>query len=319
MLRRHFTSYLSSNNDSGLVPGFVDLGLSVMWASCDVGASSPELEGAKYAWGEESWDTIPLESDPVYMNSDMEWKEVLRPRTPSPAQVQELLDNTTATEEVLNGVEGVRYTAANDNSIFISNTERWTNAEKWKVDNWHTAIAVHWSPSEGIIDNDGGASSTYKSDLLLFRGICSCLPQGGATLLEYDKSVVANSSQLYAISKTWRKATQFIIDGASNVEMQISNSHLFDASNSNVFVNTYSPSLHNTGNAVAFTSAELITLVDKMLDNYLYIRFVASSNFTLTPKLWDISEGVDKTQILYPNQTFVAKKGGNPTYRIPYS
>lgn len=52
--------------------GFVDLGLSVMWASCDVGASSPEGEGAKYAWGEESWDTIPLEFDPVYMNSNLE-------------------------------------------------------------------------------------------------------------------------------------------------------------------------------------------------------------------------------------------------------
>jgi hypothetical protein len=51
--------------------GFVDLGLSVMWASCDVGATSPEGEGTKYAWGEESWKTIPLEFDPVYMNSNM--------------------------------------------------------------------------------------------------------------------------------------------------------------------------------------------------------------------------------------------------------
>jgi hypothetical protein len=32
--------------------GFVDLGLSVMWASCDVGATNPEGEGIKYPWGE---------------------------------------------------------------------------------------------------------------------------------------------------------------------------------------------------------------------------------------------------------------------------
>lgn len=32
--------------------GYVDLGLSVMWASCDVGTTSPEGEGAKYTWGE---------------------------------------------------------------------------------------------------------------------------------------------------------------------------------------------------------------------------------------------------------------------------
>lgn len=30
----------------------VDLGLSVKWASCNVGAESPEQYGNKYAWGE---------------------------------------------------------------------------------------------------------------------------------------------------------------------------------------------------------------------------------------------------------------------------
>ena len=34
----------------------VDLGLSVMWAECDLGASSPEIRGNYYAWG----DTEPL-------------------------------------------------------------------------------------------------------------------------------------------------------------------------------------------------------------------------------------------------------------------
>ena len=144
-------------------------------------------------------------------------------------------------------------------------------------------------------------------------------PKGGATLLEYDKSVKANASQMFAITKTWRKATQFIFDGVSDVEMQVSNSHLFDTSVSNVFVETFSSSLHNEGNAVSFTSAELITLVDKILDNYLYIRFVSKGDFTLTPKLWNVSECVDKTQILYPNQTIIARKGGNPIYRLPYS
>ena len=30
----------------------VDLGLSVMWASSDVGSTAPEGEGTKYPWGE---------------------------------------------------------------------------------------------------------------------------------------------------------------------------------------------------------------------------------------------------------------------------
>ncbi len=43
--------------------GYVDLGLSVKWATCNVGATSPEAYGNYYAWGETktksdySWDT----------------------------------------------------------------------------------------------------------------------------------------------------------------------------------------------------------------------------------------------------------------------
>ena len=32
--------------------GYVDLGLSVKWATCNIGADSPEKTGGKYAWGE---------------------------------------------------------------------------------------------------------------------------------------------------------------------------------------------------------------------------------------------------------------------------
>ena len=31
---------------------YVDLGLSVLWATCNLGASSPEGYGDYYAWGE---------------------------------------------------------------------------------------------------------------------------------------------------------------------------------------------------------------------------------------------------------------------------
>ena len=33
-------------------PEYVDLGLSVKWATCNLGASSPEQLGKYYAWGE---------------------------------------------------------------------------------------------------------------------------------------------------------------------------------------------------------------------------------------------------------------------------
>ena len=60
-----------------LVPGFVDLGLSVLWAECDLGANSITDIGDSYTWGENSWSALPLDYDPVYINSNTELKEVV--------------------------------------------------------------------------------------------------------------------------------------------------------------------------------------------------------------------------------------------------
>ena len=40
--------------DKGIINGheYVDLGLSVKWATCNVGASKPEEYGDYFAWGE---------------------------------------------------------------------------------------------------------------------------------------------------------------------------------------------------------------------------------------------------------------------------
>lgn len=53
--------------------GFVDLGLSVMWASCNLGASSPYEVGTKHSWvggeGTGTSETTSLSQDPVYLSS----------------------------------------------------------------------------------------------------------------------------------------------------------------------------------------------------------------------------------------------------------
>ena len=43
-------------NSTGYINGYayVDLGLSVKWATCNIGASSPESTGNRFAWGETS-------------------------------------------------------------------------------------------------------------------------------------------------------------------------------------------------------------------------------------------------------------------------
>lgn len=57
---------LRAVND-GPEPGYVDLGLSVKWATCNLGASKPEGYGEYYAWGE---------TEPYYSSQDpLTWKE----------------------------------------------------------------------------------------------------------------------------------------------------------------------------------------------------------------------------------------------------
>ena len=138
---------------SGAVDGhdYVDLGLpsGTLWATCNVGANSPEEYGDYFAWGETtpktnySWSTykygtfynqltkycnkrrngkngfkdnkttLDAEDDAATANWGSGW------RMPTQTERQELLDNTTATWITQNGVSGRKFTASNGNSIFL--------------------------------------------------------------------------------------------------------------------------------------------------------------------------------------------------------
>ena len=125
----------------------VDLGLSVKWASCNVGTTRPERCGGYYAWGE-------IEEKEDYSLSTYKWcngscntmtkyctdsrygtvdnKTVLDPeddvahvkwggdwRMPTKAEQDELLNNCTWRWTILNGVNGCNVTGPNGNSIFL--------------------------------------------------------------------------------------------------------------------------------------------------------------------------------------------------------
>lgn len=115
----------------------VDLGLSVYWCSCNVGAESPEEYGDYYAWGETKPKNSYTEENYSYYNNDTkvytdigenisgteydaatvnlgsDW------RMPTKAELQELLDKCTWEWTQINSVNGYKVTAENGNSIFI--------------------------------------------------------------------------------------------------------------------------------------------------------------------------------------------------------
>ena len=108
---------------------WVDLGLSVKWATCNVGATKPEKYGNYYAWGETETkslylsgnysysakpDVLPLDRDAAAVNWGGTW------RMPTDAEWTELRTSCTWTWTTRKGVKG--YTVKsniNGNSIFL--------------------------------------------------------------------------------------------------------------------------------------------------------------------------------------------------------
>ena len=125
----------------------VDLGLSVKWATCNVGAESPEEYGGYYAWGETEeksdynwsnykWCDGSYNSITKYCTNScygrVDNKTVLDPeddvahdkwgdgwRMPTLDEIEELCNMCTWERTILNGVEGYKVTGPNGNSVFL--------------------------------------------------------------------------------------------------------------------------------------------------------------------------------------------------------
>ena len=120
---------------TGLINGYkyVDLGLpsGIKWATCNVGADSPEEYGDYYAWGEtETKSEYTEDNCSTYgeQMSDISGNaryDVARKkwggtwRIPTKAEQQELLDNCEWEWTTQNGVNGYKVTGPNGNHIFL--------------------------------------------------------------------------------------------------------------------------------------------------------------------------------------------------------
>ena len=112
---------------------YVDLGLpsGTKWATCNVGANSPEGYGNYYAWGETTTkseysgdnsltycrDMDDISGNVNYDAATANWGSSWR--MPTKAEMMELENNCTWTWTTQNGVNGMRVTGPNGNSIFL--------------------------------------------------------------------------------------------------------------------------------------------------------------------------------------------------------
>jgi len=127
----------NETSDSADAVEMVDLGLSVKWAKCNLGASKPEEVGNYYAWGETetkvSYTTANYKfydrstKSFTYIGSDISknkeydaaFKVNQKVCMPTKVQLEELLEECTWTKKQLNNVTGWEVKGKNGNSIFI--------------------------------------------------------------------------------------------------------------------------------------------------------------------------------------------------------
>ena len=143
----------ADNNSDTDTSGYVDLGLSVKWATCNLGATKPEEMGDYYAWGETSikldygsffeykWSydgtyntlnkyntkhsfgvvdkkkVLDAEDDAAHVKLGGKW------RIPTRAEWSELMKKCTWTWTTQGGVNGYKVTSKiNGESIFLPTT-----------------------------------------------------------------------------------------------------------------------------------------------------------------------------------------------------
>lgn len=196
-------NFITMDSNNGSNHEYVDLGLpsGILWATCNVGADSPEDYGNYFAWGEiqskdtykwtsyqycmgnsttltkycnkinygyngfiDNLATLSPEDDAALVNWGSDW------RIPTYDEWLELYQNTTMIWTTLNGINGRLFTASNGNSLFLPAAGYFGSGNLYLAgsygDYWSSSVhtdypSVAWSIDFDVADCDMGYSSRY--------------------------------------------------------------------------------------------------------------------------------------------------------------
>lgn len=147
---------------------YVDMGLSVMWAKSNIGADTESELGALFGYGDQtsmqtsskleaylSTDIAGTADDIIY-NLNLDADSPMKSQMPTSAHIAELINNTTQEWTTVEGVEGMRFTAKNGNSIFLP-AAGYREGETVIAD----AQGYYWSGNVGSVNNAYSNTLTF--------------------------------------------------------------------------------------------------------------------------------------------------------------
>ena len=161
-----------NSSDTTYINGYaaVDLGLSVLWATCNIGADSPEDYGDYFAWGEtETKDSYKysnsvtfgysmgdISGNAEYDAATANWGDSWR--MPTYDEMNELIDSCTWEWTSENAVNGYLVTGPSGNSIFLP------------AAGWRYGMALSYEGSNGRYwSSTPYISDTYNAYYLHFH------------------------------------------------------------------------------------------------------------------------------------------------------
>jgi hypothetical protein len=144
--------------------------------------------------------------------------------------------------------------------------------------------------------------------------------EGGATLLEYGKSVdISSADQLFCFSRTWG-ATEFVSSVGRGISMYMAATPDFEASAGDANVIAYHDFTAISGQGYNYISkTEIEKLLENVSGDYVYVRFQCAQPATLTVNAWDASSCANKSLMIRPAQKFSVPANSKSTiYRMLY-
>ena len=149
---------------------YVDLGLSVLWAKCNIGAEQETESGILTGFGDQSfynrstnnddytpWDIAGTEEDVLY-NLSIDGDAKMKSKLPTIEQIEELISKTTQEYVVEGGVAGIKFTATNGNSIFLPMCG-YRNGDEVVIDGGY-----YWTGNVNELNEDYGKTLHLTAD-----------------------------------------------------------------------------------------------------------------------------------------------------------